>query len=262
MKIVGVEITNPDKILFPESKITKLDIAQYYEKVADKILPELKNRQISLVRSPEGIGEVKFYQKHPSESFPDYIERVKIKEKEGTGIYIEIDSLNDIIYLVNIGVLEFHAGNSLLSDYEHPDRIIFDLDPSEDASFDFVFQGALILKYLLDKLGLKNSVKTSGGKGFHVIAELKKKMNWEETKDYTKAIADSVVEHFPDKFTTALPKHKRKGKVFIDYLRNTRGGTTVAAYSTRARENAPVSMPIDWQDIEKVKPDQFTIKDF
>jgi bifunctional non-homologous end joining protein LigD len=261
-KIAGVEITHPDRILFPKSKITKLQIAKYYQAISDKILPALTNRQISLVRSPGGLNSGKFYQKHPSENFPDYIQRIKIQEKEGPDVYIQIDALEDVIYLVNIGVLEFHVGNSKISDYETPDRIIFDLDPGENVNNDVLVRGAYILKYLLDGLKLHNTIKTSGGKGYHIIAELDKKYSWKDSKDLSKKIAESVVEHYPNAFTISIKKEDRRGKVFIDYLRNDRGNSTVASYSTRAREGAPISLPIDWADLPNIKPDQFSILNF
>lgn len=260
IEISGVKVTNPGRILFPKSKITKLDVVNYYVKVQNKILPFLKDRTISMVRSPGGINNGKFYQKHPSENFPDYIERVKIKEKEGPDIYITIDQVEDLIYLVNLGVLEFHVGNSTILDYEHPDKIIFDLDPGEGARYEYIIEGSYELKNILDNMNLKNLVKTSGGKGFHIIGELNEKMSWKESKSMSLDIARELESKYPKKFTTSLPKENRVGKVFIDYLRNERGGTTVAAYSTRAREYAPISMPINWKDVGKVKPDEFTIK--
>lgn len=260
IEVKGVRVTHPGRILYPKSKITKLDIINYYIKAEKKILPFLKDRTISMVRSPGGIDEGSFYQKHPTEDFPDYIKRVKIKEKEGLDTYITIDEIEDLIYLVNLGVLEFHVGNSLISDYEHPHRIIFDLDPGEGAKYEYIVEGSYALKEILDEAKLKNSVKTSGGKGFHIIAELGGKMEWDDAKDVSLQIAKILESKFPDKFTTKLLKKDRVGKVFIDYLRNERGATAICAYSTRARENAPISMPIDWKDVEKVKPNQFTMK--
>lgn len=261
IEVKGVRVTHPGKILYPESKITKLDIINYYIKVEKKILPFLQDRTISMVRSPGGIEEGSFYQKHPSEDFPDYIKRVKIKEKEGIDTYVTVDEIKDLVYLVQLGVLEFHVGNSLISDYEHPTRIIFDLDPGEDTKYNYLVEGAYELKDILDEAKLKNSVKTSGGKGFHIIAELGGKMKWDEAKGVSLNIAQILESKFPDKFTTHIPKKDRVGKVFIDYLRNDRSATAVCAYSTRARAKAPISMPISWKDVEKVKPNEFTIKD-
>ncbi len=262
IEIRGIKVTHPNKILYPKSKITKLDIINYYLKVEKKFLEVLDDRILSLVRAPEGIDKQKFFQKHPAENFPDYIDKIKIKEKEGVGYYITIDQIEDIIYLVNLGVLEFHVGNSTAADFEHPTRIIFDLDPGEGSKYEYIVEGSYELKDILDDMGLKNSVKTSGGKGFHIIAELDKKTTWKESKDLSFEIAKELAGNSPIKFTTSLPKEDRVGRVFIDYLRNERGATAIAAYSTRAREGASISMPISWKDVEKVKPNEFTIKDF
>lgn len=261
--IRSIKITHPSKILFPKSKITKLELVNYYLKVEKLILKELKDRPITLIRSPHGLGgDIQFVQKHPSESFPEYIERVKIKEKDGhTDYYIEIDQIDDILYLLNLGVLEFHTTNSRLSDYEHPDRMIFDLDPDKELDLKHVYKCARDIKAELEERGFKPIIKTSGGKGFHIMVQIKEKMNWDEVHAYAKEIADKLALQ-NDLYTTVVSKDQRKGKIFIDYLRNSRGATTVAAYSTRAKEGAPISMPIEWKDLEKTKPNQFTIKDF
>lgn len=259
--IRNVRITHPDKVLFPKTGITKLDLVNYYLKVEKLILAELKERPVTLVRSPDGLNSGKFVQKHPSESFPKYIERIKLKEKEGTGIYILIDEIEDILYLVNIGVLEFHTGNSLISDYEHPDRIIFDLDPDESLNIKNLYKCAFDIKELLENEGLKPKVKTSGGKGFHIVASLKEKINWDELHNYSKELVNKLAE-INSLYISNLSKEDRKGKIFIDYLRNSRGGTTVAAFSTRAKEEATISKWIDWKELERTTPQQFNIFNF
>lgn len=258
--IAGVTITHPDKILYPEEKVTKQDIAEYYEFIAPFILPELMGRPISMVRSPSGVDKVRFYQKHPSENFPSYIERISIEEKDGANVYITLDALNDLIFLANLGVLEFHTWGSALPDIEKPNRIIFDFDPDPAASWDFVLKGVQILKEYLDELKMKSFVKTSGIKGFHVVIPIKPEYSWEDAKLFAKTIGDIMSQNNPKMFTTEILKVKRKGLVFIDYLRNTRGATNVAAYSTRTYPNASVSLPIFWEEVTKVKPYSFTIK--
>jgi len=260
--IAGVEIIHPNKILFPESGITKLDLARYYEKVSEKILTYLKNRPVSLVRAPEGITEQKFYQKHPSENFPQYIERVKIKEKEGYGVYITIDNLNDIIFLVNLGVIEFHVWGSTLPNLDVPDTLVIDLDPAPDCPWEYVPRLAMVIKERFEGDGYKPLVKTSGVKGYHVIITNDKLTinDWDKAKEYTKRIAEEIVEKFPEMATLEMHKENRKGKVFIDYLRNSRGATNVCAFSARTHNGGTVSMPISWEQVQEgIKPDYYKI---
>ncbi len=258
----NVKITHPNKELFTNPSITKLDVINYYKSVSDKFIAEVKGRPISMVRSPNGIKGPKFYQKHPTESFPEYIERVKIKEKDEYDAYITIDHLNDILYLVNIGVLEFHIWGSKIESIETPDRIIFDLDPStEDDSK--LRELALIIKKILEDNNYKPLIKTSGSKGFHVYADISSKnFTWDDLKLISKTIAESVVRINPKEYTIEFNKVNRKGKIFIDYLRNQRGSTMVAPYSLRIKEGAPISMPITWSELENTKPQTFNIKNF
>ncbi len=262
IKIAGVTITHPDKLFYPEDKITKLDVAKYYEKVEKYILPELKGRAISMVRVPNGIKGPRFYQKHPGETFPEYIERVQIREKSGEiDTYITIDALEDIIYLVNLGVLEFHTWNSKIDDIEHPDKFVFDLDPSPGVHWSYVCDIALFIKDKLEKFHYDPIVKTSGNKGLHItMFPFASNLNWETAKAFARSVAVATAAEFPEFATAHVNKEAREGKVFIDYLRNDRGSTTVVAYSTRAKPGAPVSLPVDWKEIRRIKPDQFNIK--
>lgn len=260
--IDNVKITHPNKVLFPESGITKLDIINYYRSVSDKFIKEVMDRPISMVRSPNGIKGPKFYQKHPTESFPEYIERVKIKEKDEYDAYITIDQLNDILYLVNIGVLEFHIWGSKIKDIETPDRIIFDLDPSNQDDSK-LRELALLIKKILEDNGYEPLIKTSGSKGFHVYADVsEKKFSWDDIKLISKTIAESIVRINPKEYTIEFRKEKRQGKIFIDYLRNERGSTMVAPYSIRIKENAPISMPINWSDLKDISPQSFNINNY
>lgn len=262
-KIAGVTLTHPDKIFYPETKTTKLDIAKYYESVEKLILPELLDRAVSLVRSPHGVTQKAFYQKHPSENFPEYIERVKIQEKEEVDIYITLDNLNDVIYLVNLGVLEFHTWNSKIGNLEQPDRIVFDLDPDINIKIEESIELAFKIKEKLEESKLKPTIKTSGKKGYHIIAELKEKLSWDEAKEFTLDIARYFEGKDPEKYTTEMKKVDRKGKIFIDYLRNTRGATNVAAYSTRIFHRPTISVPVEWEKLDKnIPPDKYDIYNF
>lgn len=261
-EFAGVTITHPDRVIFPKTNITKLDIAQYYSQISEKLLPELIERPVSLVRSPGGLQNGKFYQKHPSEAFPKYIERITITERQGEGIYITLDAQNDLIFLSNIGVIEFHAWLSSLPDLEAPDRIVFDLDPAPDAPWGNVIDAA---KYIHDELQehkLFSCIKTSGIKGLHIVIPIKN-TTWEHSKAFARGIADHLAEKYPSKFTTTIAKDKREGKVFIDYLRNSRGATNVAAFSLRTHADATVSFPFAWKDLSTdIRPYMVTMKNY
>jgi bifunctional non-homologous end joining protein LigD len=260
MQIAGVELTHPDKIFYPEGNFTKQDVAEYYERAAEYLLPFLIGRPATLVRSPAGVNKGVFYQRHAGEYFPDYIERVKIHGKEETEIYITIDELNDLIYLVNQGVLEFHAWGSTCKHEDNPDQLIWDLDPGSAGEWKYVVQGALMIKEKLERLGLKPFAKLSGSKGIHVVLPIKPAHSWEEGKAFTLLIAEQIVADDPDHFTVSLPKEDRVGKVFIDYLRNSKGATAVSPFSLRARQVAAAAAPIDWKEVElSMQPNHYTL---
>lgn len=261
MQIAGVEITHPDKSIFPEQNITKQQIAEYYQSVEHLMLPFLKNRPVTLVRGPHGVGEGIFYQRHPSENFPDYIERVKIEGKTETEIYITIDALNDIIYLVNIGVIEFHAWGATNDNEDRPDWLVWDLDPGSPAEWPFVVEGAHLIKEVLDDQGLQSFVKLSGNKGVHVVLPIKPSKGWDEAKQFTLDMANEIVSKQPQHFTTKIPKTERVGKVFVDYLRNSKAATAVSPYSLRAKPGSGISMPISWEELgTDMKPNQFHVQ--
>jgi bifunctional non-homologous end joining protein LigD len=261
MKVHNIEITHHDKILFPESNITKLEVVKYYEKFANKIIKFLIDRPVSLVRNPAGINQRGFYQRHPNENFPEYIERVKIIEKSGqVDTYIAIDQIEDLIYLSNLGVLEYHAWLSKISDIEHPDTLIFDLDPDKDADWKKVIDAAHWLNSRLKEDGFRPEARVSGGKGIHVVANYNKQVTWEDSKEYTKQIAEELV-NTNKVYMIDLSKEKRSKRIFIDFYRNQRGSTAIVPYSLRARANAPICMKIDWKDLNyTTKPDSFKLK--
>ncbi len=260
--IQGVTLTHADKVMYPDAGITKADIAKYYESVESRILPFLEGRPVSLVRSPEGIGEFKFYQKHPGEFFPDYIERINITEKsQNRGVYITIDELRDLLFLTNLGVLEYHTWGARVENLNTPDVMIYDLDPSEGSTWKQVMLAARMVKRELDDLSLKSFLKTSGQVGLHILVPLTGNDNWEEVKDFSREISRKLVEEFPEDFTLEMLKKERKGKVFLDFLRNSRGSTNIAAYSTRAFPGASVSTPISWDELNsELSPSKYTIQ--
>lgn len=247
--VEGVEISNPTKILFPRIGLTKLGLAEYYESIGDWIVPHLKNRPLVLVRCPQG-GEHKcFFQKHVNETIADAIERIEVPEENGTATYMMANSLAAVIGLVQMGVLELHTWGSSKGHLEYPDRMIFDLDPAEGLPWESVVEGAQLVHGLLDEIGLTSFLKTTGGKGLHIVVPLKPERPWDEVKAFSKAIAGHMAHTLPERFTANMAKARRGGRIFIDYLRNGMGATAVAAFSTRARPEATVSMPIFWDEL-------------
>jgi bifunctional non-homologous end joining protein LigD len=214
-----------------------------------------------LVRCPEGHAADCFYQKHANESVPEIIGRVKIPEGKKTGIYMVADSLEAVVGLVQLGVLEFHTWGAKRDFLDRPDRIIIDLDPDPDVPWKSVMEAAQLVRTLLNELDLECFLKTTGGKGLHVAFPLQRIHTWDEIKEFAKAIAEHLVRLIPDRFIANMSKQKRKGKIYVDYLRNAKGATAIAAYSTRARPLAPVSVPIAWSELsDDVRSDHFTVK--
>ncbi len=259
--IAGIEISHPDKILFPRIGLTKLALAEYYAAIGDWILPHLKDRPLALVRCPQGDGHDCFFQKHVNESMADAIERVEVPEEKGSSVYMMANSLEAVIGLVQMGVLELHTWGSRAGKLEYPDRMIFDLDPAEGLGWETVVQGAQLVHGLLDEIGLRSFLKTTGGKGLHIVVPLKPERPWDEVKAFSKSVAEHLARTLPDRYTSNMAKNKRGGKIFIDYLRNGRGATAVAAFSTRAKPDAPVSVPIFWEELgEDVRADTFNVR--
>lgn len=261
-QVAGVRLTNPDRVLWPDVPLTKLELARYYEVVAELMLPHVSGRPLSLVRCPTGYTGECFYQKH-IENFPKSVGTVMVFEpEEGTQApYATVHDLAGIIGLAQMGVLEIHPWGSRNDAQEKPDRIVFDLDPDPALPFQTVAATALLLRSELDRLGLKAWLKTTGGKGLHVVVPVTRRRDWEATKAFSKAFVDHIVSLEPRLFTSNMSMSQRDGRVFIDYLRNARGATAVAAYSTRARPRAPVSAPLFWEelDVAEERP-QYTVR--
>jgi bifunctional non-homologous end joining protein LigD len=243
-------ISNPTKIMYEEDNITKSEIATYYESIQSWILPYIINRPLSLLRCPDGYKKC-FYQKHLTDSKAKDLYSVKIKENKTTEDCIYIKDAEGLISLVQMGVLEIHPWGSTVENLEHPDIIIFDLDPSPEIVWKDVVKAALEVKQHLEDFQLKSYVKTTGGKGLHVVVPILPEYSWDNIKNFTQVFADFMVQTYPNKYVAKMSKELRKGKIFIDYLRNQRGATAVAPYSTRARIHAPVSTPIAWEELTK-----------
>jgi bifunctional non-homologous end joining protein LigD len=258
--VAGIRVTSPDRVLFEEMGVTKGTLARYYESMAEWIVPEVKGRPLSLVRCPQGPGEGCFYQKHIDEKFSSEIERVPIRESKGEGIYAAASSAAAIIGLVQMGVIELHVWGATTEDLAKPDRMVFDLDPDPGVAWRDVMGAALRTRDRLAELGLESFLKTSGGKGLHVVVPLARRHEWDEVKQFSQAVSESLASEDPGLFTTKMAKKERPGRIFIDYFRNSPGATTVAAYSVRAKSGAPVSTPLHWDELEsRMRPQSFHV---
>jgi len=259
--VAGIKISNPDKILYPEAGITKHDLALYYEKVADWILPHLHDRPLTLVRCPSGWEKPCFYQKHPDAKVNEVIERVTVQEGKGPTIYMMANSTEALAALSQMGAIELHPFGSSAPKLTCADRLVFDFDPADDITWKTLVEGVHILKTLLEELGLTTFIKTTGGKGLHVVLPIRPSFEWAEIKAFTKAVAELMVRSFPERFVATVTKSKRHGKIFVDYLRNQDGATAIAPYSARARAHAPVATPIAWDELATdIRREHFTIR--
>lgn len=251
MKIAGIEITHPEKILFPKKKITKGQAAQYYESIADKMLPFLKDRPLSLVRFPSGIKSKGFFQKNAADYFPDFIKRVEIETDEGTNIQVICNNKKSLVYLANQNTVEFHTWLSRKDKLRKPDQVVFDLDPPEN-SFERVKEGAGILKEYLEQKNFKPELMTTGKNGLHVYYPIRRGKDFDSVKEEVLGYAEELVQLHPDLFTTNIRKNQREGKIFLDYLRNAYAQTSVCPYSLRANEAAGIATPLSWEELPKL----------
>lgn len=252
MEFSNVEISHPDKILFPEKKITKGDMAAYYDKIADKMLPYLKDRPLTLQRFPSGIQESGFYQKSISDYFPDFIKTVEIETEEGTNTQIICNDKQSLMYLVNQGTIAFHIWLSRKDKVRQPDKVVFDLDPPENA-FGKVKEAAKVVRNYLRKQKKDPLLMTTGQSGLHLYYDIRRGKDFDEVKKEARKVAEEVTRLRPDLLTTKIRKEQREGKIFVDYLRNAYAQTAVCPYSLRANEAAGVATPIEWEELAKLE---------
>ncbi len=257
----GVRLTSPDKVLFPEQGATKRDLAEYLVGMADHILPHLARRPLSLVRCPDGRTGECFFQKHGMPGFPDAFRRVEIKEKGGEPAdYLYIEDEAGLAAAAQMGVLELHVWGAHIDKLEKPDRLVLDLDPAEDVPFSFVKTAAQDLRDVLSAAELQSFPLLTGGKGIHVVAPLERRQDWSILKRFAAALARTLSANEPDRFIAKATKAGRKGRIFIDWMRNERGATAIAPYSPRARKGAPVATPVSWRELSRVESaDKYTL---
>jgi bifunctional non-homologous end joining protein LigD len=252
--IAGVSLSSPDKVLFEGQGLTKADLAAHYVRVAERMVPLVRNRLASLVRCPDGPAKECFFQRHAGRGFPQAVKRMEITEKDGgRAEYLYVSDLSGIVAGVQMNTLEFHIWGSRIDALEKPDRLVFDFDPDEGLGFAEVRQAAVDLRDRLGSLGLQSLPLVTGGKGVHVVAPLARRAEWPEVKAFARALARCMEAEEPARFVSQASKEKRKGRIFIDWLRNERGASAIAPYSTRARQGAPVATPVSWDELKGLK---------
>ncbi|WP_051978730.1 DNA ligase D [Edaphobacter aggregans] len=259
-----VRLTHPDKVLDAESGLTKQMLADYYWQVAEHLLPHIAGRPVSLVRCPDGAGKPCFFQKHVNATLPNEIRSVDVRNRKTGEVepYVTVDTAEALTGLAQLGVMELHPWGSRNDDLEHADRLVFDLDPDESLEWPEVTKAAEEVRARLKTLGLESFVKTTGGKGLHVVAPIEPELAWPEVKEFARGIVAEMEKAAPNRYLTKMTKSARVGKIFLDYLRNEREATSVAAYSPRARKVAAVSMPLSWAELRSKTRPVFRVADF
>jgi bifunctional non-homologous end joining protein LigD len=256
----AVKLTHPERLYWPDAGVTKEGLASYYASVWARMEPFVAGRPLSLLRCPDGTGGTCFFQKHVWRGAGQSIHRERDPAEPSGEPILGIDDFDGLISLVQAGVLEIHPWGSTWAALEQPDMIIMDLDPGDETPWSAVISGAIEVRDRLKMLGLPAFVKTSGGKGLHVVSPLRPEAKWPTVKAFTKTMAEAMERDAPGLYVATIAKAKRRGKILVDYLRNGRGATAVAPYSTRARPGAAVSMPLDWDELgPHIGPAQFTV---
>ncbi len=252
MEMAQVEITNPEKLIFPQKKITKSDMAAYYDKIADRMLPYMKDRPLTLQRFPNGIDETGFYQKNASDYFPDFIKTVKIDTEEGTNTQVVCNDKRSLLYLVNQGTVSFHIWLSRRDKIRQPDKVVFDLDPPENG-FEKVKEAAKVVRNYLRKQKKEPELMTTGQSGLHLYYGVRRGKDFDEIKKEARKVAEEVTRLRPDLLTTKIRKDQREGKIFVDYLRNAYAQTAVCPFSLRPNEEAGIATPLQWEELSKLE---------
>jgi bifunctional non-homologous end joining protein LigD len=254
-----LEITHPDRVLFPDLGLTKRDLLLHYTRVARWMLPHVTERPLMLVRCPEGAGKGCFHQKHPSAGMPQAVQHVTVPQKKGPEANLMIADVEGLLGLVQMGALEIHSWGCRVQQLDCPDQLVFDLDPDEGLGWERVQEAAQQLRERLEERGLTAFLRSTGGKGLHLVVPVQPKTPWDDAKAFTQRVAEQLVQAEPTKYVATMTKSKRKGKIFLDYLRNGRGATAVCSFSTRARPGAPVAVPLAWAELDQLRPGQYDV---
>jgi bifunctional non-homologous end joining protein LigD len=249
--IAGIVFTHPDKILFTGEGITKRQLAEYYEAAAPRLLPHVAGRPLSLLRCPNGINRTCFFQRHISTGLPPHVKTVAVRLHE-TRDYLYIEDRRGLMELVQMGVIEIHIWGAHVGELDKPDRIVFDLDPAEGVAWSRVKQAACDIRARLHKSKLQSFLMVTGGKGLHVVVPVQPGPDWQTVKGFARGLAKQMAQDEPELYTASPRKLGRKNRIFIDYLRNDKGASAIAPYAVRAKANAPVAMPIDWDELDKI----------
>lgn len=261
-RVASVKLTHPERMLYPEAGVTKADLAHYYQDVAAFMLPHTEDRPLTLLRSPEGVTGKPFYVRHPGPWAPPELRQFDIVSGTESGLTMIADDEAALVALAQMNVLEIHTWNARVSDLERPDRMVFDLDPGPHIGWNEIVEGARKIREILEHFDLASFVKTTGSKGLHVVVPLTPHAGWKETLAFTHAIAQAVARAEPARYSAGLAKAGREAKIFVDYLRNRRGATSVSIYSVRARPTASVSVPLDWDDLgPDIRSDAYHVTD-
>lgn len=252
-----VELSNPDKVLYPDEGITKFDLIEYYRELSDTILPHLRDRPLMMHRFPDGIGAFSFYQKEIGDYFPDWIERIEVSKEDGTTTHVVCNNVATLVYLANQACITPHVWLSRVDRLDDPDQMVFDLDPPGD-EFEPVRFAARQLKKLLDELQLPSYVKTTGSSGLHVCVPLDRSGDFDAVRSFARTLAAVLAEREPSRLTVEQRKNKRGGRLYLDTARNAYAQTAVAPYAIRPLAGAPVATPLDWHELQDADLDART----
>jgi bifunctional non-homologous end joining protein LigD len=247
--VAGIALSHPGRLVFPDLNFSKLDLARYYERIAAWIVPHVAGRPLTLVHCPSGVGGPCTYMRHAKVWGPSALQRLRIREKTKVGEYLVADSTAGLVALAQMGVVEIHTWNSTADDVERPNRLVWDLDPGPDVPWRDTVRAARLLRKVLLTLGLAAWLKTTGGRGLHVVVPVTPALDWSACLSFARDVSMALVRTNPEGYTTAFSRRGRDDKILFDYLRNNRTNTSIAAYSPRAAAGAPVSVPVDWDEL-------------
>jgi bifunctional non-homologous end joining protein LigD len=256
--VAGVQISHPDRLIYPDLEISKIELARYYERIAEWVVPHVAGRPLTLVHCPAGVAGPCHFLKHAKAWGPNALRRIRIQERTKVGEYLVADSVEAVVSLAQMGIVEIHTWNSTADDVDRPNRVVWDLDPGPLVSWKQVVKAATFVRDVLKTLGLQSWVKTTGGRGVHVVVPLKRKRTVTECLEFSRDVSEAIAKTDPRAYTTAFTKAGRERQILIDYLRNNRTNTSVCAFSPRARAGATVSMPLGWDGLE-LPPDRWTV---